>query len=99
MWLTTQTGKSVAGTLNAATLDEVTWGVWQEEETTTENETPGKLNADRDAVRAGVGAVLDCVVDTGCDEQTDGDAELVTGDEGTTDLARTDLRHVQNDHG
>lgn len=46
-----------------------------------------------------VGAILDSVVDASTEEKTNGNAELVARNEGTTDLARADLGHVQDDDG
>jgi len=98
-WLTTQAAKSITSLLNATTLDEVTWGVWKEEKTDTKNKTEDELDTDWDTVRASVRAVLGGVVDARSEEETDGNAELVSRDEGTTNLAWADLRHVKNDNG
>lgn len=97
--LATEAGKGIASLLNTAALDEVTWRVWQKHETASKDDTPDKLNADWNAVFALVGAVADSVVDTGREEQTNGDAELVSGHQSSTDLLGTDLRHVQDDDG
>lgn len=43
--------------------------------------------------------MLGGIVDTGSQHQTDGDAELVSRDKSTTDLTRSNLRHIQNDDG
>ena len=85
--------------LNTASLDEETRGVWEEEQTTTKDQAPGELDADRNAVGAGVCAVLDGVVDDGSQHDTNGDAELIAGDESAADFAWADLRHVQDDNG
>lgn len=84
--LTTKAGEGSTSLLDAPTLDKVTWGVWEEEETTSEDQTPGELDTDGNAVSASVGAVLSSVGDASSEKQTDGDGELVTSDEGTTDL-------------
>merc|ERR1712113_425267 len=97
--LTTDAGEGLARLLDPTTLDVVTRRVWQEEETNTEDETEDELQTNRHAVLGGSTVVLDAVVDAGGEQQTDGDAELVTGDQGTTDLLRADLRHVKDDNG
>jgi hypothetical protein len=97
--LATESGQGVAGSLNVTTLDEVARRIGEEEETTTEDDTEDELDTDGDTVRASVVDVLGAVVDASSQQETDGDAELVAGNEGTSDLARADLRHVQNDNG
>lgn len=85
--LATDTGKGIGSLFDTAALDEVTGGVGQEEETTTKDQSPGELNGDRDAVLASVTTVLGSVADNGGKHDTEGDTELVTSDESTTDLA------------
>jgi hypothetical protein len=89
----------VAGSLDITTLDEVTRRVGEEEETTTENNTEDELDGDGNAVRASVGDIFGTVVDARGQQETNGDAELVTRNESTSDLARANLGHVQNDNG
>ena len=97
--LATKTGKDLGGLLEVALLDEVTWGFWEQQKTTTEDESPEDLDGNRDTVRSAVSSVLGSIVDARSEEDTDGDAELVSGDECSTDLLGSDLRHVQNDDG
>ena len=97
-WLTTEAAESLASLLDTATLDKVTWGVWKEEETTTKNDTEDELDADWDAVRASVGAVLSGIVDARSEEETNGNTELVSRDESATNLTWADLGHVENDN-
>lgn len=97
--LASDLGKGVDGVFNAATLDEVSGRVGEEEETTGEDDGPGELETDGDLVGLHAVEVLGSVDDTGSEEETDGDAELVTGDESTTNLLGANLRHVQNDNG
>merc|ERR1712072_1014897 len=78
--LTTDAGEGLARLLNPTTLHVVTRRVWQEEETTTKDKTEDELETDRHAVLCGVLVFLDAVVDTCGEEQTNSDAELVTGD-------------------
>lgn len=80
-------------------LDQVTRRVWKEQKADSKNETPGELDADRNAVLAGVLAVADSIVDTSRDQETEGDGELVSGDESTTHFLGANLGHVQDDNG
>jgi hypothetical protein len=86
--LATKARQRFHGLLDPASLDEVAGRIWEEDQTTAENKTPGELDADRNAVGASVGAVLGGIVDAGCEQETNGNAELVTGNEGTTDFTR-----------
>lgn len=71
---------------DVSSLDIVSWRVWEEEETDSEDDTPEELNADWDSVSTGVGSVRGRVDDTRCEQDTDGDTELVTGDQGTSNF-------------
>lgn len=84
--LATKLGKGGGGIGESALLDEVSGGVGEQHETTTKDQSPGELNGDGDAVGASVGAVLGAVDDASSQEKTDGDAELVSGDESATNL-------------
>lgn len=95
--LTTDTSQSNTSFVDLALLDKVTGGLRKEEKTSTEDKSPQHLQANWDTIRAGVFKVLSCVGNAGSKQKTDGDAELVTRDDGTTDLLRRDFRHVQND--
>lgn len=85
--LTADTGEGVNGVFDAAPLDKVSGRVREEQETTTEDDSPGELDGDGDAVGAGAVEVLGSVDNAGGEQQTDGDAELVTSDESTANLA------------
>jgi len=97
--LATQSGERLASLLDTAALDEVSRGVRKASDTATKDKTPGELDGNGNAVLAAVSAVLDSVVDAGGDEETKGDGELVTSNEGTTDFLGANLRHVQDDDG
>lgn len=97
--LVTDAGEHLAGAVLAALADEETGRLGKQEQTGTENQSPQHLDADRDAVGAGVGTFLGGVVNARGQHQTDGNAELVAGDNGTTDLAGCNLRHVQDNDG
>jgi hypothetical protein len=96
---TTDLHQSLLGLIGTAALDKVTRGVREAGNTTTEDKTPGELDTNGDAVLASVTTTLDAIVDTGSKQETNGDAELVTGDEGTADLLGANLGHVENDNG
>lgn len=97
--LASQAREGGTGLLDLAALDEETGRVGEEDQTDTEDDTEDKLDADRDAVRGRAGVALGAVVDAGRQEQTNGDAELVAGNERATNLARANLGHVQDDNG
>jgi hypothetical protein len=85
-WLSTKSGERVGGTVEISTLDKVTWGIGKEHQSTPENQTPGELNGNWNAVRSSVGTLFGRIHDTGGQEETNGDAELVTSDESTTNF-------------
>jgi len=97
--LATDAGKRMGGPVELTTLDEVTRRFWESEKTTSQDQSPKNLNGNGNAVRSGSETLLGGVGDARRKQQADGDAELVTGDDGTTDLARRDLGHVQNNNG
>ena len=98
-WLTTNRCKSLSSLLMLALLDKVTRRLRQEGNATSEDESPQELDSHRDTVGTTVHAVLSSVDDNRSEEDTDGDAELVAGDEGATNLSGADLGHVQDDDG
>lgn len=86
--LASDTGQGVDGLLNFTLLDKVTGRVGEEEQTTTEDQSPGELDGDGDTVGASVVVVLGAVDNARGEQDTNGNAELVTSDESTTDTAR-----------
>ena len=80
-----------SGGIDSASLDVPTRRLGKEEETRSENQGPEELDTDWDSVRARVESVLAGVDDTVGQEDTDGDAELVARDDGTSDLSRGNL--------
>jgi len=97
--LVAKAGKGLGGLIELALAHEEAGGLGEEEQAGSEDDSPEHLQADGNAVRAGVGAVLGAVVDAGREEEAEADAELVSGHDGAADLARGDLRHVQDDDG
>lgn len=86
--LATKTGQRVGGSSEVTLLDEVAGRVGETHETTGEDDSPDKLDGDGNTVSTSILPVLSSVDDARSKHETDGDAELVTGDQGTTDLAR-----------
>lgn len=97
--LATETGQDLSSLLEVALLYEVTWGLWEEDKSNTEDQGPEHLERNRNAVSTSVQSLLGAVVDARSEKETDGDAELIAGDQSTTNLSGADLRHVQNDDG
>lgn len=97
--LSTDANECVNCGFRLALPDIITRGLGEEDETTAEDDSPGELDSDRDAVGARVGTVLGSVIDDGCKEKTDGDCELVTRNDSTTDLLGCNLGHVEDDGG
>lgn len=91
----TETGKCLSGILVAVLLNQETRSFGQDDHSSDQNDGPGELNSDRDTVAAGIHAVLGGVVDNGSQKQTDGDGQLVSTDNGTTDPLGSGLRLVQ----
>ena len=85
--LTTETRQSIGGSLNVSSLDEVPRGVREEQEATAKNQTPGELDGDGNTVVASISSVLGGIDDNGSQHDTNGDTELVTGNQGATNLA------------
>lgn len=86
--LATNAAERRSSSVDSASLDKVSRRVGKEHKTTAKDNSPDELKTDGDAV-GGLGLeLLGAVDDTGGEEETDGDAELISGNEGTTDLAR-----------
>ena len=86
--LTAQARKRVGGLGEVALLDVVTRRVGEEKQTTGKDDSPDELNANGDAVVGRGLQLLGAIDNAGSQHDTDGNAELVTGDQSTTDLAR-----------
>ena len=97
--LASQLGESGLGLGDVLALDVVPGRFRKACNTTAEDETPGELNGNGNAVLATVGTVLDAVVHAGSDEETQSDGKLVSSDQGTTNLLGANFGHVQNDNG
>lgn len=92
--LATNTGKSSGGLVELSLLDKVTGRVREDGKTTSEDNGPQELHGNRDTVRASILALLGSVDDAVGEQNTDGDAELVAGNDSTTDLLGSNLGHV-----
>ena len=97
--LAAETTEDFCCTVDLPTLDEVAGRFWEKEKAECENKSPEHLYGDGDAVGASVGVVLGTVVNARREKDTNGDTELVAGNDSTTDLFGCDLRHVKNDDG
>ena len=90
-WLPADFGQSLGGSFELALLDKVSWRFGEDEEADGQYDSPKKLNSDWDTVRAGIVAVLSCVDHTVGQEDTDGDTELVSCHDSTTNSFRCDF--------
>ncbi|KAH3668419.1 hypothetical protein OGAPHI_002173 [Ogataea philodendri] len=96
--LSSESGKNLSSLVELALLDVVSWGVWEQEQTTSQDDSPKQLQTNRNSVGARVGSVLGTVVNTGSHHQSDGDKELVTRNDSTSHLSRRDFRKVQHNN-
>lgn len=94
--LSTKSGQNICGLLKIAFLDEITRGFWQEEETDAENKSPKHLNCNWNTIRASIEPVLSAIVDAGCEQDSDGNAKLVSRHEGASNLSWGNLGHVED---
>lgn len=85
--LTTKTGEGIRRLGELALLDEITRRVGEEEKAAAEDDGPDELDSDRDAVVGGAGVILGGINHARGQHDTNGNAELVTGNQGTTNLA------------
>ena len=92
--LATDTAKRCGSLVELALLDPVTGRLRKQSKTSTEDESPQELHSDRDTVGTSVASVLGGVDDAVGKQDTDGDAELITSNNGTTNLLRSDFRHI-----
>lgn len=88
-WLTSKALESLARGFDVSSLDEVSWRVWQEHETASEDDSPSELDSDWDSVGTSVGSVLCSIDHARSEQQTDGNAELISCNQGTTDFLWT----------
>jgi len=83
-WLSTKSGEGSRCLFELTALDVVTWGIWESQETTSKDKGPCELDGNWDAVLSRVTDVLCDVNDDGGEEDTNGDTELVTCNQSTT---------------
>ena len=84
--LASESAESRSSFLDVSSLDEISWRVWQEQQTASEDGSPNELNANGNSVRAGVGSVLCAIHDAGSKQETDSDTELVSSNQSTSNL-------------
>jgi hypothetical protein len=94
-----KSGKRLSSLLGAALLDEPARSLRKPDATDEENDGPGELNSDGDTVRAGIIPILGGVVDDSSKQETDGNSELVTADNGTTNPLGGSLGLIEGDGG
>jgi hypothetical protein len=87
----------LGGAFDVALFDHVPGCIGEDQHAADEDDGPGKLDGNGDAVAAGVLAVLGGVVDDGGQEETDGDGELVGTDDGSSDPLGGGFRLVKWD--
>ena len=97
--LSTNARQSFGGLLKLSLLDEETWGLGEEEQTSCEDNGPQKLDGNWDTVGSTVIAILGGVHNAIGEKDSDGDTELVSSHKCSTDLLGCDFGHVQNDDG
>ena len=97
--LSTDTRQDSGSFIKLSLDDEISGGLWEDEETSSKDDSRDQLDGNRDSVGAAVEAILGGVVDAGCDHQAEGDGKLVTCNDCATNLAGCDLGHVENDDG
>lgn len=94
-----ETGERLGGVLVLALLDQEARSLGKNEHADDEDQGPGELNGDRDAVGPSIIAVLGGVVDNGSEQETNGDRKLVATNNGTTDPLWRRLGLVQRHRG
>lgn len=82
---TTKTSERLGCRLMLAPLDQKPRRLGQDEHADNEDDGPGKLDGNGDAVAAGVVAILSRVVDNGGQQKTNSDGQLVAADNGASD--------------
>lgn len=83
----------------ATLLDEPTRSLGKPDATSEEDNGPGELDSNGNAVRASVVPVLGGIVDDGSKQKTNGDGKLVATDNGTTDPLGGSLGLVERNGG
>jgi len=76
--LATDTTEGGSSLIQLALLDPVTRGLWEESETDGQNYSPQELDCDRNSIGASVASVLSGIYNAVGEQDTNGDAELIT---------------------
>ena len=97
--LTTDATQCTSGSVYSTLLDVPPWRFGQQNQTRAENNRPEELNGDGDTIRSGIITILGRIDDAIGEENTDGDAELVTRYDGASNFTRRDLGEVEDDDG
>jgi hypothetical protein len=96
-WMTSNPPEGHRGSIDSTLLDIPSGRFRQEEESDTEDQSPQELDCHWDSVGTSVHPILGRVDDTIGDQDTDGDAELVSRYDGTSNLSRGNLGEVKDD--
>lgn len=92
--LTAHRRQGLCRVLELPLLDKVSGAFGEEEETGSKNECPEELNGNGDAIGARVISVLSRVTHDIGEEDSEGDAEIVPGDQGSTYFLWGDLLYA-----
>ena len=98
-WLTSHDRQGLGRSFGLTSLDVPSGGLGKEEKTCGEDDGPKELDCDGDSVRSGIVPVLGRVDDAVGEKDTDGDTELVTGHNCSSDLSGSNLGKVKDDDG
>lgn len=85
-WLTSKSGQSSTSSFDVTSLDVVSGRVGEEEETTSKNDSPCELDTNGNSVLTSAGIVASTVNDTGGDQDTESDTELVSRNKSASDF-------------
>lgn len=92
-----KSGERLGGPLGVATLDVHARSLRKDEHAEEDNQGPGELNGDGDAVAASIVAILGSVVDNCSQEESDGDRPLISSHDGSPYPLRRSFRLVERD--
>lgn len=96
---TAELAERPGGLVHLSLLDEESRSLGKDQHAKNENDRPGELDGNWDTVGARVVAFVGGVIDDGGKEKTDGDRQLVSTNDGTTNPLGSRLGLVQRDHG
>jgi hypothetical protein len=98
-WKTANAAERLVSLVELAGPDEIARSLGKEEHAAEENERPGELNGDGNAVAARIVTLASGIVNDSSEEETDGDGPLVGTDDGTTNPLGSGLGLVEGNCG